>query len=202
MRLTKKAAGPGVIGKPLGGFGYRGNSLYLAYPELLGNRATGLRSSSIAIRVGLTGHTRWGPSLRTIHPVGNLIGLSLARSMKTVSRSFVLSSMKENGRDGAVVPRSKRIGTSWLGFRAHGGEFAPGSSRRRLWIAPETGREPVPVSYRKRMESAGTGCEPAASDALKLLAKNSTPFPRRIRRVNREDARAADKGTLSPDSPL
>ena len=50
----------------------------------------------------------------------------------------------------------------------------------------ETGREPVPVSHRKRMGKGGTGCDLVTPDVLKLLQKNPQSQTRRIRRVNRE----------------
>ena len=54
-----------------------------------------VRSSSISILVGVLGQVRAGLSLRTIHPAGNLIGSSLARSIRTVSSCPVISSMEE-----------------------------------------------------------------------------------------------------------
>jgi hypothetical protein len=43
----------------------------------------------------------------------------------------------------------------------------------------------VTVSYRKRMETGGTGCELTTPNGLKLLLKIPQPQTRRIRRVNR-----------------
>jgi hypothetical protein len=104
--LQGPASFPPRIGNPLGVVGFHefcGPSRPLGIA-----RETCLRSSSITIRVGLTGHARWGASLRTIHPVGNLIGLSLARSMRTPSRSFVHFSMRGQWPGAALVPRTRR----------------------------------------------------------------------------------------------